>query len=226
MKVFLDIGAHDGETLHAVRDPKYGFDRIYCLEPASSCWPALEAAADERVTVCKHGLWDRSCERLLYNPGSGGASLFEDKFREAPTGELCRFVRATDWFRENLADGDEVFVKLNCEGAECDIVEDLLESGELGRARSVMIDPDIRKIPSLAHREREVREQLTAAKSTNYFMQDEVMVGRTHRDRIQNWLRVAGAEEDSRAIRLRQLAYAVTEALRGRRAPLRSILSR
>ena len=67
MKVFLDIGAHDGETLHAVRDPKYGFDRIYCLEPASSCWPALEAVADERVTVCKYGLWDRTCERLLYN---------------------------------------------------------------------------------------------------------------------------------------------------------------
>lgn len=226
MKVFLDVGAHDGGTLHAVRDPKYGFDRIYCLEPASSCWAALEAVADERVTVCKFGLWNRTCERPLYNAGSGGASLFEDKFRAAPTEEVCRFVRATDWFRKNLDDAHEIFVKLNCEGAECDIVEDLLESGELARARSVMIDPDVRKIPSLAHREGELREQLAAAKLTNYFMQDAVMVGKTHRDRIQNWLRVAGAEENSHEIRLRQLAYVVTEALCGRRAPLRSTLLR
>lgn len=226
MKVFLDVGAHDGGTLHAVRDPKYAFDRIYCFEPASSCWAALEAVADERVTVCRFGLWNLTCEHPLYNAGSGGASLFEDKFRATPAEEVCRFVRATDWFRENLDDAEEIFVKLNCEGAECDIVEDLLASGELVRARSVMIDPDVRKIPSLAHREGELRKQLAATGLTNYFMQDDVMVGKTHRDRIQNWLRVAGAEERSRGIRLRQLAYVMAEALRGRRAPLRSALSR
>lgn len=29
MKIFLDVGAHIGETLRSVLDPKYGFDRIY-----------------------------------------------------------------------------------------------------------------------------------------------------------------------------------------------------
>lgn len=225
MKVFLDVGAHDGGSLHAVRDPKFGFERIYCFEPASACWPALETVRDERVAVCRFGLWNRTCEQPLYDAGSGGASLFADKFKTRRPEEVARFVRATDWFRENLGEEDEIFLKLNCEGAEFDIVEDLLESGELARVRSAMIDPDVRKIPSAAHREQQVRERLAAAALTNYFMEEDVMVGRTHRDRIQNWLRVAGAEREGAATRLRQLAYVVSEAAHGRRAPLRAALT-
>jgi hypothetical protein len=36
---------------------------------------------------------------------------------------------------------------------------------------------------------------------------------------------VAGAEERSRRTRIRQLAYVVSEAVRGRREPLRAALS-
>jgi len=80
MKVFLDVGAHEGETVRAVRDPKYRFDRIFCFEPASTCWKALEAEADRRVTVLRYGLWNRTCHLPLYEPGSLGGSVFEDKF--------------------------------------------------------------------------------------------------------------------------------------------------
>lgn len=224
VKVFLDVGAHDGGTLQAVRDPKYGFERITCFEPASSCWPALETVQDDRVTVCRFGLWNRTCEQSLFDSGSGGASLFEDKFKTKRQAELCRFVRAADWFRANLDEHDEIFVKLNCEGAEFDIVEDLLESGELARVSSVMIDPDVRKIPSRAHREQAVRDRLASSGLTNYFMEEDVMIGETHRERIQNWLRIAGAEDRSPRSRIRQLAYLVVEAARGRGAPLRAAL--
>jgi FkbM family methyltransferase len=226
MKVFLDVGAHQGSTLLAVRDPKYGFDRIYCFEPASSNWPELESLADRHVTICRYGLWNRTTERMLYDPGSRGASLYADKFRGATEHEEIQLVRASDWFRENLTEDDDVFVKLNCEGAEVDIVEDLLESGLLARVHSVMIDPDVRKIPSQAHRERELRERLATSGLTNYSMEDEVMVGTTHRDRIQNWLRVAGAEDRSWRARAKQAAYVLAEAVRGHREPLGAALSR
>jgi FkbM family methyltransferase len=224
VKVFLDVGAHEGSSLHSVRDPKYSFDRIFCFEPAASCWPALEAVNDSRVNVCRFGLWNRTTEHALYDPGSRGASMFEDKFRTKPADEAARFVRASEWFRENLGPDDEIYVKLNCEGAEADIVEDLLDSGELDRVRSMMIDPDVRKIPSLAHRERELRERLASSGLTNYFLEEEVMVGKTHRDRIQNWLRVAGAEQTSLRTQIRQLAFTASEAAKGRREPLKAAL--
>jgi hypothetical protein len=225
VKLFLDVGAHDGSSLNAVRDPKYGFDRIYCFEPARSCWPVLEAFTDNRVTVCRFGLWNTTREHPLYDAGSHGASIFADKFKGQPRGEVAQFVRATDWFRDNLTGGDEIYMKLNCEGAECDIAEDLLDSGELPRVRSVMIDPDVRKIPSQAHREQELGERLRGAGLTNYFMERDVMVGATHRERVQNWLRVAGAERRSHRVRALQAAYLVTEAARGRGEPLRTALA-
>jgi FkbM family methyltransferase len=224
MKVFLDIGAHEGATLLAVRDPKYGFDRIYCFEPASSCWPALEAIANERVTVCRFGLSNRSATQTLFDPGSRGASLYADKFRGQTAQEEIKLVRASDWFRENLSPADEAYVKLNCEGAEVDIVEDLLDAGLLQNVRSVMIDPDVRKIPSQAHRERELRERLAASGLDNYALEEDVMLGRTHRERIQHWLRGAGAEDTSVRSRLRQAAYVVKEAAGGHREPLRDAL--
>jgi FkbM family methyltransferase len=214
VKVFLDVGAHEGETLDAVRDAKFGFERIYCFEPASACWPALESVRDRRVTVCRFGLWNQTTEHDLFDPGSIGASLFADKFKEPRGAARAQFVRATDWFRDNLAAGDEVYVKLNCEGAEVDIVEDLLDSGELARARAVMIDPDVRKVPSQAHRERELRERLAASGLTNYAMEEDVMIGPTHRGRIQHWLRSAGAEERTVGARVRQAAYLFGRALR------------
>jgi FkbM family methyltransferase len=226
VKILLDVGAHTGTTLNAVRDPKYAFDRIYCFEPASSCWAALESVRDRRVTVCRFGLWDRTGEHALHDAGSVGASLFEDKFRTETSGETARFVRASDWFRDNLGEGDDVFLKLNCEGAEVDIVEDLLESGQLARVRAVMIDPDVRKIPSQAHREAELRRRLAESGLTNYSMAADVMIGGTHRARIQNWLRTVGAERSSPGVRVRQLLYIGLEAARGRREPLRAALTR
>jgi hypothetical protein len=56
-------------------------------------------------------------------------------------------------------------------------------------------------------------------------MERDVMVGDTHRERIQNWLRVAGAERRSPRVQAMQFAYIVTEAARGRREPLRTVLA-
>ena len=225
MKVFLDVGAHVGSTLMAVRDPKYAFDRIYCFEPASSCWPALKKRADRRVTICHFGLWNRTTKQTLYDPGSSGASLYADKFREGTTGEKIRLVRASEWFSNNVRAEDEVYLKLNCEGAEVEILEDLLDTGCLAQVRSVMIDPDVRKVPSQAHRESELRERLALSGLTNYALEEDVMVGRTHRERIQHWLRGAGAERRSPTIWLRQASFVVFEALRGHREPLRAALT-
>jgi len=35
MRIFLDVGGHHGETLDVALDPRWGFDKIYCFEPAS-----------------------------------------------------------------------------------------------------------------------------------------------------------------------------------------------
>ena len=55
MKIFLDVGAHKGQTLKIALEEKYGFDKIYCFEPVSECCDVLRTYRDERVTICEYG---------------------------------------------------------------------------------------------------------------------------------------------------------------------------
>jgi FkbM family methyltransferase len=198
MKILLDVGANMGQTITAALDPKYGFDRIVAFEPAPPCWPEIEAIADPRVELCRFGLWKETRRHDLHDPGSEGASIFDDFENEERTGltTTVDLVRARDWLAENVSDGDIVFMKLNCEGSEADIVEDLLDSGELAKVYNAMITFDIRKSRSLRGREAPLRKKLRQAGYSNIAFAEDVMRGATHADRIRHWLDAVGASED------------------------------
>lgn len=197
MKVFLDVGANLGQTCEAVLDPRYGFDRIVAFEPAAVCWPAIEAIADPRAELCRFGLWRETCKHELYDAGTQSASLFDDYESEERTSriETIDLVRASDWVAEHISTGDVVFMKLNCEGAECDIVEDLLDSGEFAKIYNVMITFDVRKSESQHSRELPLRRRLRREGHENVSFAEDVMRGATHAERIQHWLGLVGAEE-------------------------------
>lgn len=189
----MDVGAHVGETLKPALDPRYRLDRIVCFEPVESCCAILEKLADERVEICRFGLWNETSRLPIYGAGAIGATLFSNSDRSAPA-EIVELRRASDWFTEHIPDHDEVYLKLNCEGSECDILDDLLESEEIRKVKSILVDFDVRKIPSLAHREREVRERLKGAGYSQVLCLKERYKGPTHTATVENWLRAAGAK--------------------------------
>lgn len=193
MKVFLDVGANTGQSLRAALDPDCGFDRIVCFEPAKACWPYLKALTDRRVRIERFGLWNQTCEKEIFQPGSLGGGLWKKDKGLSEEKELCRFIKASDWMRDNIAAGDQVYLKLNCEGAECDILDDLLDSGEFEKVAFVMIDFDVRKIAIMKHRQAEIMARLAEFGYPRVATSKEVMVGETHQDRIKNWLRLVGA---------------------------------
>ena len=197
MKIFLDVGAHTGETLQAVLNPKYKFDKIVCFEPVEACCRVLANFQDPRIEICPFGLWRETCDAPIFAPGGLGANIFEDQGAEAGS-EVCRLVRASDWFGANISKGHQVFLKLNCEGSECDIVDDLLSSGEYEKVHAVMIDFDARKIQSQKHRPQEVLERLRALGVGNYMLSEEAMIGPTHVARIQHWLRLVDGPDHPR----------------------------
>jgi len=195
VRVFLDVGAHVGETARVVLDPIYRFDRIICFEPVQACCQQIKRIEDSRVKVLPFGLWKETCERSLFSPGSLYGSIFPDmRSVDDSASEMCRFIRASGWFRENVKQEDTVFLKLNCEGAECDIVDDLLSSGEFEKVDFVVIDFDVRKIPSQKHREKEVKQRLRRYSFSQVSFCKDVMVGPTHEAKTRNWLRMIGAD--------------------------------
>ena len=162
MRVFLDVGAHVGESLLPAMDPRYRFDRIVCFEPVQACCAVLERLVDGRVEICRFGLGMESGQQVIHDPGSLGASFHAEGSSEGRI-ETVEIRRASDWFRDEVAEDDDVFLKLNCEGSECDIIEDLLRSGEIRKVNSALVDFDVRKLPALMHTRARGQEQLGAA---------------------------------------------------------------
>jgi FkbM family methyltransferase len=222
MKVLLDVGAHIGQTARAALDPAYGFDRIVSFEPAPECWPQLEAIDDPRFELCRFGLWRETRRHELHDAGTQAGSLFADFENEGEAGGLATvdLVRASDWLAENVADGDVVFMKLNCEGAEVDIVEDLANSGQLRRVYNAMITFDVRKSPSLRGLELPLRQRLAREGYANVAFAEDVMRGATHAERIQHWLDLVGARDDLPLELLRKRHAPVLRDLSSRRGRL------
>jgi FkbM family methyltransferase len=161
MRIFVDVGAHYGETLEVALDPRWQFDRVYSLEPARACVDILSRYRDPRVVVVPFGLSNRTTTAILYDPGSLGASVYADKHGlRGESIESIQLVRASTWLSEHTTADDDIFLKLNCEGSECDVIEDLLAAGLLVRVRSIYVDFDVRKVPSQSHRQHAIQAEL------------------------------------------------------------------
>lgn len=205
-KVFLDIGAHTGETLAEVIRPQYGFDRIIAFEPSSHCVPALEALAstDPRIEICRFGLGDGSEVLALHGSGLDSASTLVDAGVgsggdqggvDGGKSEIVRLEDASDWVRAHLQLDDLIVAKINCEGGEVAILRSWIRSALIARFYSVMITFDIRNFPALRHQEGELRAELRRLGHANTCFADDVMIGPTHQQRIAHWLALFGLDQ-------------------------------
>ena len=81
-----------------------------------------------------------------------GASIFKDKIFMSGTNssltDKVKLVEASEWFSDNINKDDIIFMKLNCEGSECDIIENLLDKNMYDWVDHIFIDFDVLKIPS------------------------------------------------------------------------------
>jgi FkbM family methyltransferase len=217
VKIFLDVGGHVGETVEAVLDPRFGFDRIYCFEPVERCRKEISRIKDPRVVVVDAGLLNETTEKFIYDPGSLGASVFSDyESLQSTEKELCRFMEAAQFFEEHINEHDTVYLKLNCEGSECLILENLIEKRLFGRIKEVLIDFDIRSVPSESGRQQKVLDLLASLDARNYHFPEEVQYGCVdHFGGIQNWLSRTGAVERRPWLLLRSCRFHVRNILSG-----------
>jgi FkbM family methyltransferase len=164
-RIFLDVGSNVGQTIELLSQPRFRVDHIIGFEPSPICCNTLgrKFKDNSKITIIQAGLWSETCEMKLHNEGSVGGTVYVD-YQTTCNPELrvtkCKFIKASDWFKDNISSNDEVFLKINAEGSECEIVSDLLNSGEYYKIKALLIDFDIRKSPSNKHKENELREQM------------------------------------------------------------------
>lgn len=193
--IFVDVGAHEGQTLEEVVKPSYGFSHIHAYEPMTEQWLRANFlyGSYDNVTVHHYGLAYDDGNKPVYGTNKAmDATLFQEK-RDTPDPAyvtVCRFQSAARVFA-SFPD-EPLIVKLNCEGAEIEILDSLIDSGQIHRVENVMIDFDIRKVTGHEHEEQRIIRKLAATGFDRYSLCEEVMRGATHQERIASWLRKVG----------------------------------
>lgn len=144
MRVFLDIGAHNGLTLDGVADYP-GFDLIHSFEPMPEQFAELRQkyGDDPHIQLHEFGLSNIAGEREMYGQNKRHeASVYHgDKagIIAAKFVTLCQFVDASEWLRDNIPEDATIFAKLNCEGSETDIIQNWIDSGQINRIRHMVV---------------------------------------------------------------------------------------
>jgi len=190
MKIFLDVGAHYGETIIEVLKSKYSFDLIHAFEPSKRCLFKINKIKSSKLKIHNFGLFNSSEIKTLNNPGDLGASIYINSTIYQK--ERIKLNQASEWFKKNISKRDIIFVKLNCEGSECDIIDDLIDNNQFNKIYNILITFDVRDIPSRRKEEIRIRKKLKRLNMNNYCFSDDVMKGKSHKDRINNWLKLVG----------------------------------
>ena len=191
--IFLDIGSHNGQTLEEVTDPKYGFADIIAFEPMPVQFAQLEErfGGNRTVTLCNYGLSDQTAMLSVY--GSNAiceASVYPTK-ADVDQSQVteCRFVEASTFFRAELpVEGETVIVKMNCEGSEVPILNNLIDSGEIWKITAMTFDLDIRRVAGHEHEADALLERLAGIGFDRFQVSGEAFIEGTHREKIADWL--------------------------------------
>jgi FkbM family methyltransferase len=184
-RVFLDVGGHTGESVSAALDQHWAFDRIWTFEPTRRCVEILEHIADDRLTVVPAGWWSADTEMVIHDPGTLHASVDAGASRAGEV-EHCSFLDAARWMSENIDSSDLVWLKVNIEGAEVEVLDRLLTSGEITKVTHLVVHFDIEKLgqPDQAAA---MRARLDVA-GVPWREASSVMFGRTDTSKVNTWL--------------------------------------
>lgn len=193
--IFLDIGAHYGETLDEVLSPRWRFDLVYAFEPDPDAVARIEAKfaqaiVDGRLIIVPAALSNRDGEADLFGGNEGGgASLYAEKENiDAAKHVPVRLISSSRYMAETFKDGDVILAKLNCEGGEVDILKDLSASGEIQKIAGLVVDFDIRKVRGRRAEAKQTIAAMRRAGFNRFWLTENVMVGPDAQARTRNAL--------------------------------------
>ena len=178
--IFLDIGAHIGESIEIALHKKFNFSRIIAIEPSSYAYQYLKKYKDKRIDIYKIGLGNSNKPMTLFGAGSVGASIFFEKVPYWSTEENIQIYKFSDWYVRNIDKDCKVYIKINVEGAEIEIIPEL-KLIDTTNIVSILISFDVEKIPSLAQHKKSLLHILSKELKISF-------VERTKNFGVKEWL--------------------------------------
>lgn len=156
MKYFYDIGANQGQTFDwYLLKGNFKDCHVVCFEPSPRHVPVLLKRLRETLVGKFAGL---TVVPVALSNSTGLAPFFQKTthlsdslffehvnkhVKNIPPGvttEVC-VMKLTDYVRSHTKDGDDVLLKIDAEGAEFDILEDLLSAPDvMARVKKLLVE--------------------------------------------------------------------------------------
>ena len=180
-RIFIDLGAHKGSVINAVRDQ---FDKIYAFE----CNKNFENYDyGDKVEHVKKAAWIKNCD-LTFNVNSNeeyceGNSLFAAK----TTGGLndtvtVQGINFSSWLKKNVRLDDYVVVKMNMEGAEYPVLKLCIEDNSILLINELHVSWHYHKIPTIPkERHKEIIKLLSMCKHLKLYQGKYRLTGDIHK---------------------------------------------
>ena len=146
--IFIDIGAHIGESVEIATSRNYNFETILAIEPSVHSQKYLSKYRDKRIQIEKFGLGFSNRKTILHGAGSVGASIYEEKVPYWSINEVIEIKKFSEWYKAKIDTNSLVWIKLNIEGAEYEIIQEL-NLIDVKNIVSILISFDVDKIPSM-----------------------------------------------------------------------------
>jgi lipopolysaccharide transport system ATP-binding protein len=158
--------ARRGAVVHAFEPDPAAFaelQRQFGTNPKIRLYQAAVAAADGKMPLYFRS--ERATDAVLYSVGSTlfreKTDVLKDAFCEVEVRRLADFLRQFQRIR---------ILKMDIEGAECEVLEDLLKEQLLDRIDLVLVETHEEWIPETIPRLQKIREQLQNGGYTNVFL--------------------------------------------------------
>jgi FkbM family methyltransferase len=142
-KIFIDGGANLGQSTEAFcneRDSLKDYE-IFCFEPSQDEMNLLKPLKNKidklkdkvkEITLINKTIWTEDGEVSFYDKGTESNSIFfRDQFINNPSVRKVTVgsVNFSKWIQDNFSEDDHIILKLDIEGAEYEVFDQLCEDG-------------------------------------------------------------------------------------------------
>ena len=144
-KIYIDCGVYKGEEIKIAEEY---FDRIYGFEPFyNELKDNYNFKYEDKITIYDKGLSNKNGESKIYKTDTLiGSSLYSNKFNLFNNFKNIEIIKLSDFIKQNLNKEDIIFIKINIEGSEIDVLEDLYNNNMFDYIHSIHVDYDYTKI--------------------------------------------------------------------------------
>jgi FkbM family methyltransferase len=158
-RIFIDLGAYDGDTIELAMAIHPETDLFVAFEPSAANLAVLRERYEDhpavRIVAAAVGVADAPRVQLYHAPEGMGHSLLRTKAGVTEDdAEPVAMIDFSRYLREEFGPADRIVLKVDIEGAEYDLLEHMIADGSIDRIATLYCEWHHRRtaVPAARHR--------------------------------------------------------------------------